>query len=295
MWRWSFWITRRPISRRSSGQTPMPDAGPAQWDCAIHVYDARAAQDTAALTPGPAWATVEAYKTVQRSIGTSRTVVVQPTAYGFDNTVTLAAVATLGPDRARAVVVIDESIAAADLRRMHEAGARGARFQMLPGGRLGWEKLTPVAARIADLGWHIQLQMDGRLLHERERELSALPCPIVIDHIGKFLEPVPAEHPGIRSLRRLLGGGRCWLKLSAPYEVSRSGAPDYADVGAIAKLAIGDRPDRLLWGSNWPHVACLRDPPDDGALRRLLTDWAGDQQIERAIMSESPDRLYGQS
>jgi D-galactarolactone isomerase len=273
----------------------MPERQSAQWDCAIHIYDARVAQDQASPTPGPAWADFNAYRKVQNAIGTSRTVIVQPTAYGFDNTVTLAAVAEFGTDKARAIVVIDENVAAADLRRMHDGGARGARFQMLPGGRLGWDQLTAVARRIADFDWHIQLQMDGRLLHERESELSTLPCPVVIDHIGKFLEPVPLDHPGVHSLRRLLSGGRCWLKLSAPYEVSRSGPPDYADVAAIARLMIAMHPDRLVWGSNWPHVGNLSDPPADSALRQTLTRWADDAGIENRIMTENPSQLYGLS
>jgi D-galactarolactone isomerase len=271
----------------------MSDALPPAWDCAIHVYDAQAAQDPDSRTPGPAWATLAAYRKVQHSIGTSRTVIVQPTAYGFDNTVTLAAVTELGRDTARAIVTIDETVTAADLRRMHDLGARGARFQMLPGGRLGWDQLAPVARRVADLGWHIQLQMDGRLLHERERELTALPSALVIDHVGKFLEPVALNHPGVACLRRLLEGGNCWLKLSAPYEVSRSGPPDYLDVAAIAKLMIATNPDRLVWGSNWPHVSSPDAPPDDLALRQVLTRWVGDARVEAGIMSRNPAELYG--
>jgi D-galactarolactone isomerase len=141
---------------------------------------------------------------VQQRLGTTRTIVVQPTAYGTDNHCTLEAIAALGPG-ARGVAVADTSVTEGELDQLHRAGIRGARFQMLPGDFLPWEALETIACRIAAFGWHIQLQMDGRLLKEREAVLQRRPCPVVIDHVGKFLEPVPVEHPGFRSLLRLIG------------------------------------------------------------------------------------------
>lgn len=261
-------------------------------DCHIHIYDAALPTIPQAVTPGPAWATAPAYDGVRRQLGLTRCVVVQPTAYGTDNRATLAGIAALGPQLARGIAVIDDTVDAAGIRALTEAGIRGARFQMLPGGILSWDMLAPIARRIAPFGWHIQLQMDGRLLHERETALRALPCPLVIDHVGKFLEPVTVEHPGFRSLLRLLEGGRTWLKLSAPYEVSRSGAPAYADVGTLAKAAVAAAPERMVWASNWPHVS-VRDAPNDAALLDLLLDWAPDEATRRRILVDNPAILYG--
>jgi D-galactarolactone isomerase len=262
-------------------------------DCAIHLYEPGAALAPTASAPPPDWADIAAYRALQARLGLARVVVVQPTAYGLDNRVTLEGVAALGQANARAIVMADASVTEASLADMHAKGARGVRFQMLGGGVAGWEALAPVAAKIAPLGWHIQLQMDGRQLHERAAELHALPCPLVIDHVGKFLEPVTPVHPGFRALLGLLDNGRCWLKLSGAYEVSRAGPPDFADVGALATAAVAAAPERMLWGSNWPHVSKLADPPDDAGQLDLLLQWADNAALRRRILVENPAQLYG--
>jgi D-galactarolactone isomerase len=217
-------------------------------DCHIHIYDASMPLAPTAAGPGPSWATLEAYARVRERLGTQRAVVVQPTAYGTDNRVTMQAVQRFGAD-ARAVVVVNDGVPNTEFERLHAAGARGVRFQMLGNSAPSWEMLEPVAARVAPLGWHVQLQMDGRHLHEREAQLMRLPCTLVIDHVGKFLEPVAPGHPGFRALLRLLATGRCWLKLAAPYEVSKVGAPNFDDVGVLAKAAIRAAPERMIWES----------------------------------------------
>ena len=233
-------------------------------DCHIHIYDPTKPLAPTASGPGPAWANVEAYRAVQERLGPTRAVVVQSTAYGTDNSCAVEAIAALGPTDTRGVAVVGPDVGEAELQRLTDAGMRGARFQMLPGGALPWAALEPVAERIAPFGWHIQLQMDGRLMAEREAQLKRLPVTLVIDHVGKFLEPVPVDHPGFRTLLRLLDGGRTWLKLAAAYEVSKAGAPLYPDVGALAKAAVAAAPERMIWASNWPHVS-VGDLPDDGA------------------------------
>jgi len=275
-------------------QTPPRLTAPANaCDSAIHVYDPAARLAPTASAKPPVWADAPAYEKVRARLGTSRVVVVQPTAYGLDNNVTLDGVARLGPDRARAVVVVDANVRDTDLAAMALRGARGARFHMLAGGFLGWDVLEAVAARIAPFGWHIQLQMDGRLLAERVDLLGRLPCPLVIDHVGKFLEPVATDHPGFRALARLLEGGRCWLKLSAAYEVSRKGPPDWADTGALARAAVALAPERMVWGSNWPHVSKLADPPDDAGQLDTLLHWVDDDATRRRILADNPATLYG--
>jgi D-galactarolactone isomerase len=189
-------------------------------------------------------------------------------------------------------VAIDAQVPEEELQRMHAAGVRGVRFQMLPGGALPWEALEPVAARIAPLGWHINLQMDGALFPNFEARLAQLPVPLVIDHNGKFLQPPPPDAPAVQALRRLLDGGRCWIKLSAPYETSRSGPPDYADVSALARSFARHHTERCLWASNWPHLG--RTPrPDAAALLALLHDWTADAQAVRCILADNPQQLYG--
>jgi D-galactarolactone isomerase len=260
-------------------------------DCHIHVYNPAKPVAPTASGPGPAWADVAAYRAVQQKLGTTRTIIVQSTAYGTDNSCAQEGIAELGLATTRGVAVVGPDITEAELQRLTDAGFRGARFQMLPGGALPWAALEPVAARIANFGWHIQLQMDGRLMADRESQLKRLPCPLVLDHVGKFLEPVPVEHPGFRALLRLLDGG-CWLKLAAAYEVSKTGGPLYADVAALAKAAVKATPERMIWASNWPHVS-VKDLPDDGALLDLLLDWAPDETVRHRILVENPAELYG--
>ncbi|MBI1245348.1 MAG: amidohydrolase family protein [Alphaproteobacteria bacterium] len=271
---------------------PKLNTPPGACDSAIHVYVAGTKLAPTATSTPPDWADLAAYRRVQKRLGLSRVIIVQPTVYGLDNSVTLDAVDALGLESARAVVVVDKDTPVADLRAMAARGACGARFQMLPGGAVGWDSLEPVSRRAADLGWHVQLQMDGRLLPERAETLLALPCPLVIDHVGKFLEPVTTDHPGFRALARLLGTGRCWLKLSGAYEVSRAGPPDFADVGALARAAVALAPERMVWGSNWPHVSKLDDPPDDAGQLDTLLHWVDDEALRRRILVDNAAALY---
>jgi D-galactarolactone isomerase len=259
-------------------------------DCHMHIYEDRYPTVPTAAFPNPS-APLSEYRKVQRQLGLERVVVVQPSGYGFDNQCTLEAVAAFGAS-ARAIVVIGPETPEAELPRLHAKGARGVRFHMLPGGVLPWDALEATAARIAPLGWHIQLQLDGRTLPEYEARLGKLPCDLVIDHNGKFLEPVGVDHPGFKVLLRLLDSGRCWVKVSAPYETSKTGAPRYEDVAVLAKALIKANPERCVWASNWPHPN-RKTLPDNAALLDLLLDWAASDLVRRRILADNPVRLYG--
>jgi D-galactarolactone isomerase len=158
----------------------------------------------------------------------------------------------------------------AELERLTKAGVRGARVLLFPGGLVEVGDIPALAARIKPFGWHVPLQLNGRTLPEHEAMLTALPVPLVIDHNGKFIGPVATDQPAFRTLLRLLSSGRCWVKASAPYETSKSGPPDYADVGALARKLIEAAPARVVWASNWPHGAVKGTKPDTCGLLRLL-------------------------
>ena len=259
-------------------------------DCHMHVYEDRFPLVPQAVFKPP-HAPLADYRAMQRALGLSRAVLVQPNGYGYDNRCMLAALAELG-DSARAVAIVPIDVPDAELDRLTRAGVRGVRYHLLPGGMLPWESLEPMAARVAAFGWHVQLQLDGRELPRYESALSRLPVPLVIDHNGKFLEPVAVVHPGFQSLLRLLEGGNTWVKLSAPYETSKVGAPRYEDVGVLAKALVNARPDRCLWATNWPHPG-RSSPPDTAALLDLLWEWAPDDATRRRILVDNPARLYG--
>ncbi len=258
----------------------------------MHIFAARYPLAAKARRREPD-APVSEYRKLQRALGLERVVVVQPTAYGTDNRCTLEAIASFGGN-ARGVAVVDDTVSEAEIRRLTAAGMRGVRFRMLDEPELPWEMLPRMAARVAAHGWHIQFQMDGRELHTREALLKSLPCDLVIEHIGKFLEPVGVDHPGFRALLRLVDGGRCWVKLSGAYMTSRAGPPRYEDVGVLAKALVKHAPGRMVWATNWPHpLPPGQTRPDDARLLDLLLEWAPDEATRRRILADNPCLLYG--
>lgn len=269
--------------------TPIGHAHLGAWDCHIHVYEpGHALAPTATFEPPHAPAA--AYCDVQRRLGFERVLVVQPTGYGFDNRCTLAAIQQLG-DGARGIAVVPPDVGQAELERLHEGGIRGVRFMMLAGGLLPWRSLSAMAARIAPLGWNINLQLDGRDLPLHEPLLGRLPCRVVIDHIGKFLGPVALAADATAALQRLLDQGRCWVKLSAPYESSRSGPPDYADVAPLAQALARSHPERCLWASNWPHPN-VQPRPDDAALLAWALQAVDSASARQRMLVDNPTELY---
>ena len=136
------------------------------------------------------------------------------------------------------------------------------------------------------------MQLDGRTLPEHEGVLKRLPCRMVIDHTGKFLEPVAPAHPAFQSLLRILDTGKVWIKLSAPYETSKTGAPAYDDVGLLARTLAEKFPERCVWASNWPHPGQAA-PPEAADLYKLLFDWAPSEATRRRILVDNPAELFG--
>lgn len=262
-------------------------------DTHVHIYDARHPTAPSALLRPPD-ALPAHYREVQRALGLDRVVLVQPTTYGFDNTCQIAAAAELGASTgaARLVVVVDERTTPDELERLHAAGARGARFHMLPGGAVAWGSLAPTADSIAALGWHVQLQLDGRTLPDHLDALLALSTPLVVDHVGRFMPPVAPDDVAFGALLTLLDTGRCWVKLSAPYESTRDGAPTYPTVTALAHALVRRFPERLLWATNWPHPG-QPDPPSVADLERLAHDWLPTAELRQRVLVDNPATVYG--
>jgi len=257
----------------------------------LHFYNAKyPSAPTALMTPPDAW--VDAYRTLQKQLGLQRLVAVQPTTYGRDNAAQLAAMAAFG-ENARGVMVVDETVTDAELERLTRLGVRGARFHMLPGGAVPWDIIETVAARVHPFGWHIQLQLNGRELPEREALLKRLPGTLVVDHVGRFTPPVAASDPAFKVLLRLLDTGRCWVKLSAPYESSSlTRAEGWSDVTPEARALAKATPERMLWASNWPHPG-KKDMPDNAFFLDMLLGWVDDDKTRRRILVDNPAELYG--
>jgi len=262
-------------------------------DCHLHIYDFDnypLEQTSPVSPPRASW---DDYLVLQKKLGISRGVIVQPMGYGFDNRCTLDALRA-SQGSARAIISMPPQASDKDLAQLNDMGVRGVRFQMVPnsGNIMTWDELAPAAHRIAPLGWTINLQLDGRTLPDYETLIASQPCRIVIDHVGKFLEPVTPDHPGFACLKRLLDTGNVWVKLSAMYETSRTGAPDYQDVGRLAEQLAHQYPERCLWASNWPHPGQVQRP-DDVALLALLDHWCPSQQVRDQILEHNPAQLYG--
>jgi D-galactarolactone isomerase len=261
-------------------------------DCHMHVFDPR-------FPPSPHWqrsppnAPVEAYRKLQQRIGTSRAVIVNPSTYGIDNRCTLDALAALG-DSARGVTVIGADITDAELLRMNELGVVGIRVNFV--SPQSWGKTTPgllttLARRIAPLGWHVQVFMLGEQIVALCDVLRGLPVPLVIDHFGRVPQPAGIADPAFAVIRKLLDHGNTWIKLSGAYMDSIVGAPTYEDLKPIAQAYVEAAPERVVWGSDWPHTTAT-GPIDDAVLVDLLTQWAPDSRIRHRVLVENPQVLY---
>jgi len=260
-------------------------------DTHMHFYDEKV--PAAPGTPLPGHFDVEQYRALQKRLGLERVIVVQPNAYKDDNRVTLAAMKQLG-SAAKGVAVVRPDVAEAELERLTKAGICAVRIMTLHGGMLGFDLMDAVMARVHAVGWHANIQLDGRELPRYEAQIKRLPGNFVIDHTGKFLEPVSPDDAAFKSLLRLIDTGRCWVKLSAPYETSKTGAPKYEDVGRLAKALVKHAPSRMLWASNWPHPSARNPaPPKDEDLLDLLADWAPDAKVQKKILTDNPAELYG--
>jgi D-galactarolactone isomerase len=275
----------------SEGTEPPKLKAPANaCDCHHHIYGSQYKVDPrSTLRPGDA--SVEDYRALQKRIGTSRSVVVQPSTYGTENGPTLDAVAAFGPT-ARAVVVVDTSVTDAELKRMHEQGARGVRFNLAQAGATTPDMIEPLSKRINDLGWHIQINAPAAKIMEIMPILEKVPTPIVFDHLAHIPQPEGVSHPLFGQVRALIDKGKTWVKLSGAYADTKIGPPSYADSTAVAQAYAKAAPERCVWGSDWPHPSEREKKPDDAVLIDLLLAWAPDDKARHRILVENPAVLY---
>jgi D-galactarolactone isomerase len=275
-----------------SGRKPKLSAPAGATDTHMHVYHAEA--PPAAGGPAlPGNFREASYRAMQKRLGLQRVVVVQPNAYQDDNSIALAAIEALGPG-ARGVAVVRVGVSDAEIERLTKGGMVAQRIFQLPWGAVGFDRMHEVMARVHPFGWFANVQLDGRELPEWEDSIRRLPGKFVIDHIGKFLEPVTIAQEPFKALLRLLDTGRCWVKLAAAYETSKTGAPMYEDVSRLARALVKHAPERMLWASNWPHPSAPKDRvPDDADLLDLLLDWAPDEAVRKQILVDNPAGLYG--
>jgi D-galactarolactone isomerase len=261
-------------------------------DTHMHIYEPGYPLNPAGNAHAEPAASLADYRGEMARLGLSRTVIVQPSAYGTDNRCTLAAMAELG-DAARGVAILPEDVSDDEITRLWGQGMRGLRCLMdIPAGMMDWDRTQRMAPRFVAHGWHLVLQFAGREFPEREQALRALPGNFIIDHLGKFTGALEPDGAPIATLFRLLDTGRAWVKLSAPYHADRDGPPAYRDVQDLAQRLAAHAPERCLWGSNWPHPG--RKPrPDNATLLALIAEWAPDPDVMKKILVDNPAVLYG--
>jgi len=268
--------------------TPRLKAPPNAADCHHHIYDATYPVDPkATLRPGDA--SVMDYRALQRRLGTTRSVIVQPSTYGTDNRCTLDALSRLGA-AARAVVVVDTQVSDAELKRLHGLGARGIRFNLAQAGATTPEMMMPLSTRVNALGWHIQINAPPAKIMEVMPILNTVPSPIVFDHLARLPD---VSDPLFGEIRKLMDKGRTWVKLSGAYADTKVGPPSYADRTAVARAYVAAAPERCVWGSDWPHpTEQSKQLPDDAVLLDLLTEWVPDEKVRNRILVDNAAVLY---
>ena len=281
----------KPAVANSANTAPPKLQAPANAaDCHIHIYDARFQSSSPALPN----ATVEDYRRLQKRIGVTRVVIVTPRNYGTDNSVTLDAIKQLGIANARGVAVIRPTVTDAELKNLDDGGIRGIRFTVAnpQTAVVSIDMIEPLAQRIAAFGWHVQLNMPADGIVANADLLRRLPTQIVFDHMGQLPLPAGLAHPAYGVIRSLVDKGRAWVKISGAYLNTRIGPPGYADATVIAQAYVKAAPERLVWGSDWPHPS-PPVKPDDAVLFDLLAAWAPEEATRNRILVDNPQWLYG--
>ena len=278
-----------PPERIAAPKRPLPTGA---CDCHAHVIGDRAAYplvDDRGYEP--AEASLSAYRRMLDRLGMARGVLVTPSVYGTDNSLLCDCLAS-DPARLRGVAVIADDIDDVELERLHGLGVRGFRVNLRTPGGVDLAVVPKLAARVAPLGWHLQLFIDLGDLPAVRPAVAGLPLPVVIDHMGGAAADLGCDGPGFRDLLALMAGQDVWVKLSGAYRLTDAGAP-YEAVRPLAEALLAAAPERLVWGSDWPHVALYDAMPDTGDLLNALLDWCGDGALVERVLVANPARLYG--
>jgi predicted TIM-barrel fold metal-dependent hydrolase len=300
---------RSAIGKASQPSTAVNFDVPAgACDCHTHIHadpDKFPFYSGRVYTPEPA--SPEEMSALHKALHIERVVIVTPSVYGPDNSATLFGIKARGPT-ARGVAVIDDKTSESDLDALQQAGFRGIRLNLATGGindpNVGRTRFTAAVERMKARGWHVQLFTSLAMISAIKELVAASPVPAVFDHFGGAEAALGVEQPGFSDLLDLVKSGKAYVKISGAYRASKL-APDYPDVVPLAKALIAANPDRIVWGTDWPHPDSVTPPGhrvtdvtplyqiDDGRLLNQLPVWAPDAAIRKKILVDNPARLYG--
>ncbi len=230
------------------------------------------------------------------TLGVERAVLVQPSVYGTDNTAMLDALKAAG-GRLRGVAVVAEDVSDSELQELNAAGVRGVRVNIVDvkdrkPGTLPMPALKALARRIAPLGWHMELLMHADEFPDLDVTFADFPVEIVLGHLGYLTIGKTPDDPGFQALLRLMKSGKAWVKLTGPYRITAAQLP-YADTVPFARALLEANPERVLWGTDWPHVMLKGSMPNDGQLADVLLDWIPDTKLREQVLMRNPAKLYG--
>ncbi len=279
-------LCRAPRTDAVAPQFEMPANA---CDCHFHVFDDPSPQVLPRTYTAPR-ASAEALTQLHRTLGITRGVVVQPSIYGTDNRTTLSAITNT--DTMKAIAVVGGAVTPAQLRDLRDAGVVGCRVNQLFASNAATGELQALARKIRDVNWHLQMLTDVSAFADLASTVRALDVPVVFDHMGHMPAGKGVDHPGFQQLLRLLGEGRVWVKLSGAYRLSVDGDSDFADVAPLAEVLVRTNPERLVWGSDWPHPH-VEAMPNDTHLLNLLATWVPDAETRHRILVQNPESLYG--
>ncbi|MHA1567492.1 MAG: amidohydrolase family protein [Alphaproteobacteria bacterium] len=276
-------------------KTPSFVAPPNACDSHCHVFGPAAVFPFAeGRTYTPPDSTFEKLQVLHGVLGIERAVIVQATCHGTDNRATLDAIARSG-GRYRGVAFVDDSFTNADFRELHNGGIRGVRFSFVRhlGAAPDFARVARVVEKIAPLGWHVVLYLEAEDVVENAQILADLPVPVVIDHMGRVKTAEGLAQRPFEMLLELVGArDDFWIKVCGAERISSSGPP-YNDAIPFARAIIEAAPDRVLWGTDWPHPNIAGVMPNDGDLMSLLAQYAPDEALRQRILVDNPARLYG--
>jgi predicted TIM-barrel fold metal-dependent hydrolase len=300
---------RFAVGKAAQPATPVNFQVPADaCDCHTHIHgDPEKFPFFAGRVYTPELASPEEMAALHKALGVKRVVIVTPSIYGTDNSATLFGMKARGSD-ARGVAVIDDKTPESELDAMTAAGIRGMRINLATSGvsdpAIGKQRLQGAIERMKTRGWHIQMFTNLPLVSAIKDVVASAPMPLVFDHFGGAEARLGLDQPGFADLFDLVKTGKAYVKISGAYRASTQG-PDYPDVAPLAKALIAANPERIIWGTDWPHPDSVTPPGkkptdvtplhhiDDGRLLNQLAMWAPDAAIRKTILVDNPARLYG--
>jgi predicted TIM-barrel fold metal-dependent hydrolase len=269
---------------------------PLACDCHAHIFGPRAVYPySPKRIYTPPDAPLASYLKLLGVLGVERMVLVQPSVYGSDNRVMVNAMMELGA-RCRGVAVVEDDVSDAELERLHAAGVRGVRINVVDvaedKGVIPMAPLRRMAERIRPLGWHVEFLMHADEFPRLDQLFGNFPVPIVLGHLGYMRTDKGLANAGFQALLALMHEQRAWVKLTGPYRIAVSEMP-YPDVTPYAHALIAAAPGQVIWGTDWPHPKHDKAMPNDGEMCDRLLEWVPDAALRRRVLAENPARLYG--